>query len=288
MIGIRLRGFRSRKLLKASASRPQRGATSPVTASVGRVRPPFVDCHSHVCPSGDDGASTVAEGALLCREAARHGTRILFATPHVWPNLTLTPEREMAVRASFAELAPVAGLELRLGFELTPSAALLREDLWRYELAGTGCVLMEVPFVGSGEPLVELAKRAEAQGLVPVIAHPERSEAAETEPDLAWRLARRGWPVQVNSTSLLGRHGPRISALAWELVEAGAAAVVGSDGHRQTRPPHLDDAWNAVAERIGEDRARPMFDGTALGLAAVDASEPRPTPTPSRAATRGA
>jgi protein-tyrosine phosphatase len=288
MIGIRLRGFRSRKLLKASASRPQRGATSPVTASVGRVRPPFVDCHSHVCPSGDDGASTVAEGALLCREAARHGTRILFATPHVWPNLTLTPERERAVRASFAELAPVAGLELRLGFELTPSAALLREDLWRYELGGTGCVLMEVPFVGSGEPLVELAKRAEAQGLVPVIAHPERSEAAETEPDLAWRLARRGWPVQVNSTSLLGRHGPRISALAWELVEAGAAAVVGSDGHRQTRPPHLDDAWNAVAERIGEDRARPMFDGTALGLAAVDASEPRPTPTPSRAATRGA
>jgi protein-tyrosine phosphatase len=250
------------------------------------VRPAFVDCHSHVCPSGDDGASTVAEGALLCREAARHGTGILFATPHVWPSLTLTVDREQAVRAAFAELAPVAGLELRLGFELTPSAALLRQDLRRYELDGTGCVLMEVPFVGSGEPLVELAKRAEAQGLVPVIAHPERSEAAEAEPDFAWRLAHHGWPVQVNSTSLLGRHGLGVTELAWELVETGAAAVVASDGHRQTRPPHLDDAWDAVAERIGEDRARPLFDGTALGLVATEASEPRPTP--SRAATRGA
>jgi protein-tyrosine phosphatase len=254
---------------------------------VGDVPPAFVDCHSHVCPSDDDGASTVAEGALLCREAARHGTAILFATPHVWPNLPLTPKREEAVRARFAELVPRAGLELRLGFELTPSAWLVREDLGRYELDGTGCVLMEVPFIGPGEPLVRLATRAEAQGLVPVIAHPERSEAALSDPDFAWRLAQRGWPLQLNATSLLGRHGPGISDLAWSLVETGAAAVVASDGHRQTRPPHLDDAWEAVAERIGDEQARPLFDGTALGLGAeAEARTPRPTPSP--AATRGA
>ena len=153
------------------------------------MHPGFVDCHSHVCPSGDDGASTVAEGAVLCREAVRHGTAILFATPHVWPSLPLTPKREEAVRARFAELAPRAGLDLRLGFELTPSGALLREDLRRYELGDTGRLLMEVPFVGPGEPLVRLAERAEAQGLLPVIAHPERSEAVRSDPDLAWRLA---------------------------------------------------------------------------------------------------
>ena len=55
--------------------------------------PVFVDCHSHVCPAGDDGASTVAEGAFLTREAARRGTAVLFATPHVWPQLTLTVPR---------------------------------------------------------------------------------------------------------------------------------------------------------------------------------------------------
>ena len=243
----------------------------------------FVDCHSHVCPSGDDGAATVAQGALLCREAARRGTTILFATPHVWPNLTLTASRERQVQARFAELRQRAGLELRLGFELTPSSALLHEDLQRYELEGTGRVLMEVPFSGPGEPLVRLARRAEHQGLVPVIAHPERSEGVELRPNLAWELAERGWPLQVNATSLLGRHGRRIEELAWELVETGAAALVGSDGHRQTRPPHLDEAWELAVERVGEERARPLFDGTALGLART----PR-RPIPSRAATPGA
>lgn len=250
-------------------------------------RPPFVDCHSHVVPSGDDGASTVAEGGVLCREAARRGTAILFATPHVWPDLTLTAERERAVRRSFAELAPRSGLELRLGFELTPSRALVRDDLRRYALEGTERVLMEVPFVGEHEPLVSLAERAEAQGLQPVVAHPERAAAVLAEPDIAWELAGRGWPLQVNGSSLLGRHGPAVAELAWELVETGAAALVGSDGHRQTRPPHLDDAWTAVAGRVGAAAARPLFDGSALGLAAAAAAT-TPPPTPSRAATRDA
>jgi protein-tyrosine phosphatase len=246
------------------------------------ARPAFVDCHSHVCPSGDDGAPTVAEGGVLCREAARHGTAILFATPHVWPHLTLTPDREERVREDFEQLRLRAGLELRLGFELTPSEALLRDEIARYRLEGTACVLMEVPFVGSADGLVRLAERAEGEGLTPVIAHPERSEAMLDEPRLAAELADRGWFLQVNATSLTGRHGPSVERLGWSIVEEGLAAVVGSDGHRQTRPPHLDDAWEAVAARIGADRAWSLFDGSALGLV----SEPRQLP--SRVATRGA
>lgn len=249
------------------------------------MRPGFVDCHSHVCPSGDDGASTVAEGGVLCREAARRGTAVLFATPHVWPHLPLTARRERGVLKAFAELEARVELELRLGFELTPSRALLREDLRRYALGGTDRVLMEVPFAGPAEPLFLLAERAEAQGLVPVIAHPERAEAVLAQPELASELAGRGWPLQVNATSVLGRHGPAIQRLAWELVESDASVLVGSDGHRQTRPPHLDDAWAAVSAQLGPDRARPLFDGSVLGVAPA-ASERRPTP--SRAATQDA
>src|ERR687887_619596 len=43
----------------------------------------FVDLHSHVVPSGDDGAQSMLEGVELCEAAARHGTRTVFATPHV-------------------------------------------------------------------------------------------------------------------------------------------------------------------------------------------------------------
>lgn len=226
----------------------------------------FVDCHSHVCPSGDDGAANVAAGAWLCREAAKRGTAVLFATPHVWPELPLTRDREAQVRAAFEELRPQAGLELWLGFELTPHPRLLDEDPRRYELGGSGRVLMEVPFTGRLELLLALAEHAEASGLAPVIAHPERTEAVTEDRRLAYELADRGWALQVNASSLLGRHGPTSEEIGWELLEHGAAAIVASDGHRPTRPPYLDEAWELARARLGEERARPLFDGSALGL----------------------
>ncbi|HEX9416095.1 MAG TPA: CpsB/CapC family capsule biosynthesis tyrosine phosphatase [Gaiellaceae bacterium] len=226
----------------------------------------FVDCHSHVIPSGDDGAQSIEEGLSLCREAARCGTRILFATPHVWPHVPLTDKRMRAIRAAYDEMRPQAGLELRLGFELTPMHALLQDDPARYELAGTGHVLMEVPFTGTAELVFALGEHVVSAGLTPLIAHPERTEAVLDEPALAGAFAERGWPLQVNATSLLGRHGSAVESLAWSLIEDGTATIVASDGHRSTRPARLDTAYKAVARRVGEGAAA-LFDGSVLGLA---------------------
>ena len=231
------------------------------------MAPAFVDCHSHVLPSGDDGAQTLEDGIALCREAARRGTRILFATPHVWPHLPLTEARERDIRARFAELQPRAGLELRLGYELTPAAPLLDEDLRRYALEGTDAVLMELPFDGPPDLLIAVAEHAERSGLRPVIAHPERTEAVCARPALADELAERGWLLQVNATSLIGYHEPLFEEVGWELLERGVAALVASDGHRTTRPPHLDEAFALARARLG-DAAIALFDGSALALGA--------------------
>jgi protein-tyrosine phosphatase len=236
----------------------------------------FVDCHSHVVPSGDDGAQSIAEGLTLCREAARCGTGILFATPHVAPHVPLTESRESATRAAYDEMRPQAGLELLLGFELTPMHALLQDDPARYELPGTGHVLMEVPFRGSADLVFALGEHIVSAGLTPLIAHPERTEAVLDEPALARAFSERGWPLQVNASSLLGRHGPAIEALGWVLIEDGLATIVASDGHRATRPARLDTAYEAVAQRLGE-RAAALFDGSVLGLAS-----PRPESFPAK------
>jgi protein-tyrosine phosphatase len=236
----------------------------------------FVDCHSHVVPSGDDGATSLRQGIELCREAQRHGTAILFATPHVWPELPLTEEREAAVRKAYDEMRPHAGLELRLGFELTPHPRFLREEIARYELDGTGKVLVEVPFAGGADLLFQVAEHIERSGFRPVIAHPERTESVLDDPGLAGELAARGWLLQVNGTSVVGLHGPGPEELAWRFLEDGTASLVASDGHRATRPPHLDTAYELVVARLGE-RAASFFDGSALDLS--------PQQIPSRAAS---
>jgi protein-tyrosine phosphatase len=223
----------------------------------------FVDIHSHVVPSGDDGVSSVSQGVELCREAARCGTSVLFATPHVWPHLPLTREREAAVRLELERMRPQAGLELRLGYELTPTRRLLAEDPARYELEGTGCVLVEVPFSGPVDLLFRVGSHIEQSGFRPVIAHPERTESVLADPALAGELAGRGWLLQVNGTSLVGIHGPGPEELAYRLLEEGEASIVASDGHRATRPPYLDEAY-AVARGWFGDRAISFFDGSAL------------------------
>jgi protein-tyrosine phosphatase len=238
----------------------------------------FVDVHSHVIPSGDDGVGSAAEGLDLCRQAAERGTSVLFGTPHVWPHDPMTPNREEAVRAAHARMAPVAatfGLDLKLGFELTPATPLLEQDPRRYRLGGLPAVLMELPFAGPLALAERVAEHIEAAGLTPVIAHPERADAILDEPERAEALAERGWLLQVNGTSLLGHHGSGREALAWRLVEDGLVAVIASDGHRQARPPFLDEAYRAARERIGEEEADALFDGSRLPGA-------RPVTVPSR------
>src|SRR5919197_1241860 len=154
-------------------------------SSVTRVEPRFVDIHSHVVPSGDDGVQSVSEGLTLGRDAFEHGTRLLYATPHVSPIVSLSDERERRVRKAFAELRESLPLELRLGFELTPMPSLLDEDPWRYILEQTEHVLVEIPFVGSADLFLEVGAWIEAAGLTPVVAHPERTEAVLTNPGLA-------------------------------------------------------------------------------------------------------
>lgn len=227
----------------------------------------FVDVHSHVIPSGDDGAPDVAAGLELCREAARHGTSVVYGTPHVWPHLVLTEEREREIVAAHAEMAPRAaewGLELRLGYELTPTLELLEQDLARYALEGTALVLVELPFSGPLELVERVAERGAECGLTPLLAHPERADGVIWDPFVVQDYRAQGWLLQVNATSLLGRHGPEREETAWLLVERGLATVVASDGHRLTRPPFLDEAYELVKTRIGEEATKPLFDGSRL------------------------
>jgi len=226
----------------------------------------FVDVHSHVVPSGDDGAGSVEEGLSLCRQAATRGTGVLYATPHVWPHLRLDAAREHRIRAAHLRMAREAaafGLRLELGFEVTPSIELLEEDMQRYRLGDLPAVLVDMPFSG-GLGLVErLAAHIESCGLVPVLGHPERADAVVETPEFARGLHERGWLLQVNASSLLGRHGPARQDTGWRLVGEGLCHAVASDGHRQARPPFLDEAYEAAQTRIGSETDR-LFDGSEL------------------------
>jgi protein-tyrosine phosphatase len=244
------------------------------------VRPRFVDIHSHVVHSGDDGAQSLSEGRELAEDAFAHGTGVLYATPHVSPALPLSVDRERAIQDAFTKLRDRVPLELRLGYELTPMPSLLQEDPRRYVLDQSEHVLVEIPFIGAADLFVAVGEWIEAAGLRPVVAHPERTQAVLTNPGFADELAERGWLLQVNASSLLGRHTDQMEREGWRLVDDGLAVIVASDGHRATRPMLLDEAYELVRARVGEERALGLFDGSAPGLAAKALQTPSPAALP--------
>ena len=245
--------------------------------------PWIVDVHSHVVPTGDDGARSIDEGLELCRDAARHGTRVLYATPHVharWDSYPLTAERLELYDEAFplmrAECATF-GLDLRRGFEVYPGALPESVDLREFGLAESGAYLIEFPGFWTPEDdalaLVRReAERAEAAGLLPVLAHPERCAEIAHDPERAGAFSERGWMLALNGLSLDGRHGRAAYEAGWRLLDNGLGDLVASDGHRAARNARLDLAYELVAKRLGRERARSLFDGSALESAGADAA----------------
>jgi protein-tyrosine phosphatase len=236
--------------------------------------PGFVDVHTHVVPSGDDGAQTVAQGLELCRVAHEAGTRLLFATPHAhapWDSYPRSGARERIFDAAFPVLREATaawGLELRRGWEVFPSE-VANGNPEDYRLEGTRAVLVEFPgsWLRFAEPLAAVSaagERIEAAGLVPVLAHPERCSAVRADPRAVRRFAERGWLLCPNAGSLLGEHGAGAERAAWELLDEGLVALAASDAHGAARPPRLDRAYAAIAARHGRERALALFDGSGI------------------------
>jgi protein-tyrosine phosphatase len=240
----------------------------------------FVDVHSHMVPSRDDGVQSRDEGLELLRETARRGTAVQYATPHANHYRMWTPERAALTREHHAAMAAEArefGLRFELGLELSAERWLLDADPRELRLGDLPACLLELPLPHTGTTdlrlLVACGEHIEAAGLVPVLAHPERSRPVQERPELARELRQRGWLLQVNASSLLGDDGGVNRRTGWLLLERGLCDLVASDGHRASRPPYLDAAWHAVADRLGDGQATRLLCGAALDALPVGAGD---------------
>jgi protein-tyrosine phosphatase len=234
----------------------------------------YVDTHSHMVPSGDDGVKSRVEALDLLREAAERGTAVQYATPHANALFPLTPERRRVAEENHAELAEECaafGLDLQLGFELAGEPWLLDEDPRDYRLGSLPVCLLEFPLPYTDTTTLDLVtacgEHIEAAGLAVLLAHPERCRMVHRDLDVVRAYKERGWLTQINSTSLLGRDGTTNEHVGWELVLSGLADVVATDSHRAQRPPFLDEVHDALARRVGLDEADRLTCGVALPAA---------------------
>ena len=215
------------------------------------------ELHFHLLPGVDDGPKSMDESLELARLAVADGTDTITVTPHARNVDVLTvPERVAALRAALDG----AGIPLRVieGVELAQDdvGRLTPEEL---EIAAQGppgerWVLLEAPLFLEAPGLLTAAAELRARGYGLLIGHPERCPSLMADGGGLDELLARGARLQINGSSLTGRHGEDARRWALQLARDGRAAVIASDAHRPSRGPVLREAVQILAG-AGVDRA---------------------------------
>lgn len=198
----------------------------------------MIDIHCHVLPEIDDGSTSKQMSVELCDMAAKSGVTDIIATPHM---TDLYAKKEfhdrVAVRMKYlndklkSENIPV---KIHKGCEVYASKDILYSpDLTDLTLAGSKYLLFEFSFIDSDFSYVrEVVTVIQSQGLVPVIAHPERYDFILKDYTNINRFADCGVLFQCNLGSLTGELGKKEKRLAKEMLDKGAISFLASDAHR--------------------------------------------------------
>jgi protein-tyrosine phosphatase len=213
------------------------------------------ELHFHLLPDVDDGPVDLDEAVELARLTVADGTSLVTVTPHVRDLLRRGILGELPTRvhqvAAALERAGVP-LELRTGAELAQDDVALLGDRELDAIAqgppGARWVLLEAPlFGGDLDGFLAATAEVRARGFGTLIGHPERCAPLMQSGGAVAAERRAGARLQVNGSSLTGRHGAGARAWGIELLRAGHADLIASDAHRPSRPPVLSAALEALA-----------------------------------------
>jgi protein-tyrosine phosphatase len=224
------------------------------------------ELHFHLLPGVDDGPRTVDESLTLARMAVQDGTGTVVCTPHAREvDVRTVPERvehlRAVLRGAGIPLELVAGVELAQDDIARLDAAEL--EIAAHGPAGRRWVLLEAPLFLEAPGLLEAANEVTDRGYGLLIGHPERCAELMAPGGGLDELLEAGVRLQVNGSSLLGRHGEQAREWALELARADRISVIASDAHRPTRGPILTAAVAAlVAGGIDAERAERMVSAT--------------------------
>ena len=224
------------------------------------------DLHAHILPGVDDGAVTPEDTLAMSRVAAETGTKVVLATPHRkdvtedWsvPYLrSLIADMNAQNQAHGVDLSLVLGMENHLDTDLPAEIAAGRA----LPMNGTRYILIEMPFFGRAEFLEDTLSEVQSMGLIPVLAHPERIEAFQEDPELLRRFLKNGMLSQITSGSVIGFWGEEVKKFTHSLLEQRMAHVMSSDTHHSNggRSPRMDVGLERAADIVGFEVAQAML-----------------------------
>jgi protein-tyrosine phosphatase len=239
----------------------------------------LIDLHCHLLPGLDDGARSLSEALGIARTMVLDGVERVAVTPHVRADWRISAGEMEAALERLRHAIEAAGIPLdvlpgaEIALDVLPRLA--QEERARFGLAGNPrLLLLEFPTLGWPLALPDLVLELRCEGIVPVLAHPERNPEVQEQPQRLEPLVRAGAVVQLTAASVDGRLGARPRRAARALLERGLAHALASDAHS---PGVRQAGLSAAARSLGDDAlARWLTCDVPAALLAGDALPARP------------
>lgn len=227
----------------------------------------MIDIHSHVIFDVDDGSRNIDESLRMIAEAKNVGIGTVIATPHFLDHV-LNPDKTMKNLKILLEHANDTGVEIKLGYEVVLHPLMLKGTgiVKQYTMNKTEYVLVEFPFNTSFELSCKVLAQIQQNGLIPIVAHPERIETLIKKRRLIRRLKDSGCLLQVNAGSITGYYGEKSKTVALRIIEKKLADFVASDAHKPEYYERYINAFNKVTELTDGEYAQKLFETNAQRL----------------------
>ena len=220
----------------------------------------MIDFHTHILPNIDNGSRNIEETFNLIKEAQKAGFEGIVLTSHYKEGYyeTDTPEREVWVNA-ISENLKAKGIDIKVYLAneifITDNMMQLLEEGKASTINNTCYVLIDLPLDEEPMNLYQVIYSLQENKLIPVIAHPEKYEFIQKEPEFVYELIEKGCYMQANYGSMLGQYGRKAQIIARKLFENNSIHFLGSDVHRQnTIYPKMSEALEEIASIIGTER----------------------------------
>ncbi len=219
----------------------------------------MIDLHTHILPFIDDGSESLEQSLSMVEAEVNAGVTDIVLTPHY--RFKYSPEKS-EILSGFNQLKQAVeqrGLKvnLYLGQEIYADKnikKLLSEDKV-FTINGTKYILVEFSLDYKCD-IPETVYELKRLGYNPIVAHIERYFYADIHTLI--EVKNYGGLVQVNASSIVGKHKRSYLKLIKQAFKYGLIDIVASDIH-SFRQNEMAKCYKKVSKKFGERVAEIVF-----------------------------
>lgn len=220
----------------------------------------MIDMHNHVLYGVDDGAENLADSLAMIEAAVSQGFDTLVLTPHymTYRGYTEAPElcHQRKAEIETALLKDKVPVRLIAGNELLYDYDLVRTfDAGKFlPIGATDYYLIETTREGgSALALQNFMHRLHQMGKKTILAHPERYDFVQDDPNVLLDFMAAGTLIQSNYLGLLDYYDRATTATLKIMLTHQMVQLMASDAHQAEGYARYSEAAEIGGQLIGKE-----------------------------------